>query len=182
MNTLIDFDIFNNTEPDVYVDTTSIVVWITEGQQQQQYDIANFENFSLSPLYNNQSVNVGYHALTANMSIANLLDKTKKTHTINIDTKNLNGEFVPAKGTIKVYKLLAPNSVLRQRPWAAPDYQDFTKETFKNLFRSSSSISIRTTVPPALLIAPGTGAKVKAVVITGSPGFKPAAFSAICSA
>ncbi|WP_345275873.1 alpha-2-macroglobulin family protein [Litoribaculum gwangyangense] len=79
-------------------------------------------------------VNVGYHALVANIGMDTVLDKNKKDHTINIDTKNLNGEFVPAKGVIKIYKLKAPNSVLRQRPWAAPDYQDFSEETFKNLF------------------------------------------------
>ncbi len=79
-------------------------------------------------------VNVGYHAVTAKMSIDNLLDKTKKNHAINIDTKNLNGEFVPTKGTIKVYKLIPPKSPLRERPWAAPDYQDISEETFKILF------------------------------------------------
>jgi uncharacterized protein YfaS (alpha-2-macroglobulin family) len=79
-------------------------------------------------------VNVGYHALVANMSIDAVLDKTKKGHKITIDTKNLNGEFVAAKGIIKIYKLNAPNSVLRQRSWAAPDYQDFSAEAFKNLF------------------------------------------------
>ncbi|ULC60202.1 carboxypeptidase-like regulatory domain-containing protein [Flaviramulus sp. BrNp1-15] len=79
-------------------------------------------------------VNVGYHALTANMSIDGILDKTKKDHKINITTENLNGEFVPAKGTIKMYKLKAPNYVLRPRPWAAPDYQDLSKEAFKELF------------------------------------------------
>jgi hypothetical protein len=79
-------------------------------------------------------VNVGYHALIANLHIGAILDKTKKDHTVNIDTKNLNGELVPAKGVIKIYKLKAPNNVLRQRPWSAPDYQDFSEENFKNLF------------------------------------------------
>ncbi len=79
-------------------------------------------------------VNVGYHALTASMSIENALDKCKKSHEISIDTKNLNGEFVPAKGTIKIFKLKAPNYVVRNRPWAAPDYQKLSEETFKKLF------------------------------------------------
>ncbi|MFV9550073.1 alpha-2-macroglobulin family protein [Algibacter sp. PT7-4] len=79
-------------------------------------------------------VNVGYHALTANIYIDDVLDKTNKDHKITIDTKNLNGEFVPAKGSIKIYKLEAPNSVLRQRPWAAPDYKDISENEFKNLF------------------------------------------------
>ncbi|MGE5943127.1 MAG: alpha-2-macroglobulin family protein, partial [Flavobacteriales bacterium] len=79
-------------------------------------------------------VNVGYHALVATMTIADKLDKNEKGQKINIDTKNLNGEFVPATGLIKIYKLKAPKSVLRTRPWAAPDYQDFSEEAFKNLF------------------------------------------------
>ncbi len=79
-------------------------------------------------------VRVGYHTLTANLEIDDKLDKTNKKHSLSIDTKNLNGEFAPAKGTIKIYKLLAPDHVLRTRPWAAPDYQNFSKEEFKKLF------------------------------------------------
>jgi hypothetical protein len=79
-------------------------------------------------------VNVGYHALTAIIAISNSLDKTNKDHKINIDTRNLNGEFVPAKGTVKIYKLKAPEYVLRPRPWLAPDYQKFTETEFKKRF------------------------------------------------
>ncbi|NMH87755.1 alpha-2-macroglobulin family protein [Flavivirga algicola] len=79
-------------------------------------------------------VNVGYHALTANMSIANLIDKTKKNNAIEIDTRNLNSEFVPAKGTVKIYKLNGPKRVLRQRLWDAPDYQEFSQDVFHKLF------------------------------------------------
>ena len=35
---------------------------------------------------------------------------------------------------MKIYKLQAPNTVLRLRPWPAPDYQVISKETFENLF------------------------------------------------
>jgi uncharacterized protein YfaS (alpha-2-macroglobulin family) len=80
------------------------------------------------------NINVGYHALTAQINIASQLDKQDSKQVLSIDTRNLNGEFVPAKGLIKIYKLKAPNSVLRPRPWAAPDYQEFTKEAFKALF------------------------------------------------
>lgn len=79
-------------------------------------------------------VNVGYHSLTAIIGIENSLDKTNKDHKITIDTKNLNGEFVPARGTLKIYKLKAPNNVLRPRPWLAPDYQNFTETEFKQRF------------------------------------------------
>lgn len=79
-------------------------------------------------------VNVGYHALTANLSVAEKLDKTKKDNTISINTQNLNGEFVPAEGVIKIYKLISPERSLRIRPWPAPDYQEFSKAEFKTLF------------------------------------------------
>ena len=79
-------------------------------------------------------VNVGYHALTATMSVKSELDKSNKEHVIQIDTKNLNGEFVPAKGTIKIYKLKAPNQVLRHRPWDSPDYHNLSETEFKTLF------------------------------------------------
>ncbi len=79
-------------------------------------------------------VKVGYHALLANLNIENTLNKQEKNHNINIDTKNLNGEFTPAEGIITMHKLKAPNTVTRNRPWSAPDYQEFSKETFKALF------------------------------------------------
>jgi len=79
-------------------------------------------------------VNVGYHALTATITVGNSLDKNNKDHKIEIDTRNLNGEFVAAKGTLKIYKLKSPDYVLRPRTWQAPDYNYFTKAEFKNRF------------------------------------------------
>lgn len=79
------------------------------------------------------TVSVGYHALTASISVGGILDKDKNDHLLTIATNNLNGEFVPAKGTLKIYKLKAPKYVLRNRPWEAPDYKSFTKEKFKEL-------------------------------------------------
>ncbi|MDO6597834.1 MG2 domain-containing protein [Oceanihabitans sp. 2_MG-2023] len=80
------------------------------------------------------TVNVGYHALLATLSIADKLDKGNKEHILKIDTKNLNGEFAPAKGSIKIYKLIAPKQVLRPRVWNAPDYQDISESEFKSKF------------------------------------------------
>jgi len=79
-------------------------------------------------------VNVGYHALTIKASLSDNLDKTKKDHIVNLTTNNLNGEFVATKGQVKIYKLRAPKNPLRQRPWEAPDYQEFSKEEFQKLF------------------------------------------------
>ncbi|MCP4976673.1 MAG: alpha-2-macroglobulin, partial [Maribacter sp.] len=80
------------------------------------------------------TVRVGYHAMTTNMLVDETLDKANKDNAIIISTQNLNGQFIPAKGTIKVFKLKAPKSVLRKRPWKAPDYNGFTKTEFNRLF------------------------------------------------
>ena len=79
-------------------------------------------------------VRVGYHSLQADISIPEQLDKNLKTNKLTINTTNLNGQKVTAKGTIKIYKLTAPEYVLRRRPWPAPDYKGFTEEKFKELF------------------------------------------------
>ncbi|AUP80318.1 alpha-2-macroglobulin family protein [Flavivirga eckloniae] len=122
-----EFEITFKAIPDQSVDKTNLPIF----KYEVTADVTDLNGETRSAT---TVVNVGYHAFTANMSIANLLDKTKKTHAIDIDTKNLNGEFVPAKGTIKIYKLMAPESVLRPRPWAAPDYQEFSKDVFKKMF------------------------------------------------
>tara|TARA_R110002126_G_scaffold282967_1_gene431872 strand:+ start:28220 stop:34870 length:6651 start_codon:yes stop_codon:yes gene_type:complete len=79
-------------------------------------------------------VKVGYHSLIASISVDEKIDKNQKETVITIDTKNLNNEFVAAKGMLKIYKLQAPKNPLRKRPWAAPDYQDISENTFRTLF------------------------------------------------
>jgi hypothetical protein len=79
-------------------------------------------------------VNVGYHALTADIQIEDPLNKDVKNPKMTISTFNLNGEFVPAQGSLKMYKLQPPSTVLRPRPWVAPDYNGFEKTEFKELF------------------------------------------------
>ncbi|NKI28126.1 alpha-2-macroglobulin [Arenibacter sp. 6A1] len=80
------------------------------------------------------TIKVGYHALLANIETAPFLDKNKKNNLVNIRTSNLNGQPVPAQGTLKIYKLKGPEYVLRPRPWEAPEYKLGTKEEFKKIF------------------------------------------------
>lgn len=79
-------------------------------------------------------VNVGYHAMTLEISTPNQIDKAKKEVELTLNSQNLNGEFVPAKGTLKIFKLKSPEAILRARPWNAPDFQVISKEEFKRLF------------------------------------------------
>ncbi|MGB1043421.1 MAG: alpha-2-macroglobulin, partial [Tenacibaculum sp.] len=80
------------------------------------------------------TVKVGYHSLLANLSITDKIDKDSKNEILKITTENLNGEYVPANGTIKIYKLQAPKNPLRNRVWSAPDYQDISESEFRKLF------------------------------------------------
>ena len=80
------------------------------------------------------TVKVGYHSLLGTIEMDKELNASKKNQTIKIKTQNLNGEFVPAKGKIKIYKLIAPEFPLRKRPWSAPDYQSISEKEFKEKF------------------------------------------------
>ncbi|SDM75516.1 alpha-2-macroglobulin family protein [Kriegella aquimaris] len=80
------------------------------------------------------TVRAGYHVLTANIGVANTLDKDKSDIKITISTNNLNGQFVATKGTLKMYKLKGPEEVLRSRPWPAPDYKGFSRAEFEKRY------------------------------------------------
>ncbi|MDN3666693.1 alpha-2-macroglobulin [Algibacter miyuki] len=122
-----EFEILFDAMPDQSVDKTSLPIF--------NYEItADVTDINGETRSATTSVRVGYHALVANLSIDALLDKTNKNHEIKIDTKNLNGQFTPANGRIKIYKLEAPKSVLRPRPWQAPDYKQLSEDAFKSLF------------------------------------------------
>lgn len=79
-------------------------------------------------------VHVGYHTLTASVKVDAKLDATRRDHTLEVLTKNLNGEKVTAKGTITIHKLQAPDRVLRKRPWQVPDYAMISEKEFKTEF------------------------------------------------
>ncbi|MDO5978038.1 alpha-2-macroglobulin family protein [Flavivirga spongiicola] len=121
------FEITFKAIPDQSVDKTNLPIF----RYEVTADVTDLNGETRSAT---TTVNVGYHALTANMYIANFIDKAKKNNALEIDTRNLNGEFIPAKGTVKIYKLNGPKKVLRQRPWSAPDYQEFSQEAFNKLF------------------------------------------------
>ncbi|WP_366009505.1 alpha-2-macroglobulin family protein [Maribacter sp.] len=80
------------------------------------------------------TVKVGYHALNVRLIVPEILDKSLKNTSFNIISNNLNGQSVAATGDVKLYKLQAPDYVIRPRPWAAPDYAGFSKEEFKKLY------------------------------------------------
>ncbi|WP_299524318.1 alpha-2-macroglobulin [uncultured Lutibacter sp.] len=79
------------------------------------------------------NVKVGYHTLEASISMDSKIDKNE-VNKISISTTNLNDEFVPTAGTLKIFKLKAPLKPLRKRPWESPDYQLINEQYFRSLF------------------------------------------------
>ncbi len=84
------------------------------------------------------TVRVAYHLLETEIDIPKSIDKNITDTKISINSKNLNGEFVPVNGKLKIYQLSSPEQILRKRPWKAPDYPGFTKEEFRKLFPHDS--------------------------------------------
>ena len=79
------------------------------------------------------NVKVGYHSMNLGISTSDKWGAASKNQ-ISINTTNLNNEFVPATITIQVYKLQAPNHILRTRKWQAPDTPLLSEQEFKALF------------------------------------------------
>jgi TonB-dependent SusC/RagA subfamily outer membrane receptor len=84
-------------------------------------------------------VKVGYHSMAATIIAPGQVDLQTPTSSLKVSTENLNGEFLPAVGTIKIYKLQGPPSPVRQRQWSEPDLPVISKEEFHKLFPNESS-------------------------------------------
>ncbi len=78
-------------------------------------------------------VSVGYHSLNATINVASTVNKAKKDSVLYVNTNNLNGQFTAAKGSLKIYKLVAPKNTKRKRPWSEPDYK-IDEDTFNANF------------------------------------------------
>ena len=79
------------------------------------------------------NVKVGYHTLELNITAQDNwnIDTAPK---LNINTTNLNGEFIPAKVNLKIYKLIAPKNILRTRRLPIADMPLLAKGEFKKYF------------------------------------------------
>ena len=121
------FEITFKAIPDTSLDKESLPTFNYEVTA----DVTDLNGETRSTVTN---VAVGYHALNVNLILPETIDKTVKDNILNINSTNLNGEFVVATGEVKLYKLQAPDYVLRTRPWPAPDYVGFTKEEFKTFY------------------------------------------------
>ena len=76
---------------------------------------------------------VGYIALMVDMSLLEKMD-ANDFKSIKISSLNLNGQFAPAKGNIKVERLQIPSTYYVKRYWQKPEYQLISKGDFQKNF------------------------------------------------
>lgn len=80
-----------------------------------------------------KSIRIGELSYVLNIPISEKLNK-KEWDSIPIKTENLNYQFSPAQGEIKLTKLNAPKRILRESSLATPDYELYDKEEFIDYF------------------------------------------------
>ena len=78
-------------------------------------------------------VNVGYLALKADIIVRDNVNREKEKE-FSIVTKNLNGEFEAASGSLKIERIEVPNTVFKERIVSQVDYQIIPEGDFKRDF------------------------------------------------
>lgn len=78
-------------------------------------------------------VSVGYRSLNLSLNIPESINKNG-VDTFKLSTTNLNGEFEPAKGNIKVWALKQPNKIYRKSYWTKGDIDFMSKEDYQKSF------------------------------------------------
>ena len=121
-----EFDINFNALPDVTSNKDGLPIF--------SYEItADVTDLNGETRSNTTTVKVGYHSMNLTINTPEQWNVSNQ-NSINIETENLNNEFVPAEITVQVYKLIAPNHLLRTRKWQAPDMPLLSEEEFYKLF------------------------------------------------
>ncbi len=79
------------------------------------------------------TVKVGYHDLILNAAIPNKIE-TKDKNEILLASTNLNGEFLAAKGEIKIYYVRPFFNKFKPRVWEKPEIETISDKDFEKLF------------------------------------------------
>ena len=125
-NEVGEFTINFNSLPDLTSNKESLPIF--------NYEItANVTDLNGETRSATTNVKIGYHSMNLGITTSSKWNANTK-NLININTTNLNNEFTPATITVQVYKLQAPNDVLRTRKWQAPDTPLLSEQKFKTLF------------------------------------------------
>jgi uncharacterized protein YfaS (alpha-2-macroglobulin family) len=80
-----------------------------------------------------QSVSLGTNALTLRLQVPELLNR-EKLPALKLLSTNATGEALPARGTLRLYRLTPPPRALRPRAWEQPEREALSREEFKRQF------------------------------------------------
>ncbi|WP_316636366.1 alpha-2-macroglobulin family protein [uncultured Flavobacterium sp.] len=78
-------------------------------------------------------IKVGYHDLIINANIPNRIE-TKDKNEITLSSTNLNGEFLAAKGEIKLYFVSPFSNKFKEQVWSKPEIETISASDFERLF------------------------------------------------
>ncbi|TPG40009.1 alpha-2-macroglobulin family protein [Flavobacterium pectinovorum] len=78
-------------------------------------------------------IKVGYHDLIINASIPSRIE-TKNKNEIILTSTNLNGEFLAAKGEIKLYFVSPFSNKFKEQVWPKPEIETISTADFERLF------------------------------------------------
>ncbi len=120
------FEVEFDTKPDEKYEPEDRPVFIYEIET----EVIDINGETHTAKYN---VYAGYHALEVDTSLPEKINITDKP-TVNLETNNLNGEFLPAEGTVEIYKVTAPYRYYRSRPWTKPEIQTIPEKEFSEKF------------------------------------------------
>jgi TonB-dependent SusC/RagA subfamily outer membrane receptor len=79
------------------------------------------------------TIKVGYHDLVLNASLPNEIE-TKNENEITLSSTNLNGEFLAAKGELKIYYVQPFPNKFKKRVWPRPEIETISDADFEKLF------------------------------------------------
>ena len=83
---------------------------------------------------NNQTtVRVGYHSLSLDAIVPDIIETDKKS-VMEINSENLNHEFVPVKGQLHFYFLSPINNKWKKRNWKTAEIKTISDSEFARLF------------------------------------------------
>lgn len=78
-------------------------------------------------------VKVGYKRLFAKIEVASSLNKNKN-NTLGLSTKNLNDQFIPATGELKMYLIQENGNKLKNRIFEKPNFETISDKDFEQYF------------------------------------------------
>ncbi|OOV18294.1 alpha-2-macroglobulin [Flavobacterium sp. LM4] len=111
----------------------------SKNSKKEQLPVFNYKIYATITDVNGEThsavsiIKVGFHDLIINASIPNEI-KTKDKNEINLSSTNLNGEFLAAKGEIKLYFIEPLSNKFKSRIWEKPEIETITPEDFERLF------------------------------------------------